>query len=100
MYIWVDIQQGLEIFFDTHLTLVYFQGVILRSYLLHYKMYSHFVEGIKFKNTKYNKNINFTTCACFHVCHFVSFDSVGRQSSNTFSIIVSFDSVGHQSRNT
>jgi hypothetical protein len=49
MYIWVDIQQGLEETFDTHLTLVYFQGVILRSYLLHYKMYSHFAKGIQVK---------------------------------------------------
>jgi hypothetical protein len=38
----------------------------------------------KLKNTEYNKNINFSTCAHFHLCHFVSFDSVGCQSSNTW----------------
>jgi hypothetical protein len=52
MYIWVDIQKGLEENFDTHLTLVYFQGVILRSYLLNYKKYSHFVEEIQVQKHK------------------------------------------------
>jgi hypothetical protein len=52
MYIWVDIQQGLEENFDTHLTLVYFQGVILKSYRLHYKIYSHFAEGIQVQKYK------------------------------------------------
>lgn len=61
---------------------VYFQGVTLESSFSCYKMYSHAITRIQVQSKTLKISESYWG-ACFHVCNFINFDSVGHQSNST-----------------